>query len=309
MAEMVELWEQPEADEIYMIAGWRQWADGGAVSSALPPYLIEQMGARQIGVMHADDCYLFQIPGTHDLVRPEVKFDEGYPTALERRKNELFYTGDERRGVVIFLGDEPHLGIERYTAALLDAARTLKVKRIVGLGGVYGEFPYDKERVISSNYSLPELKEEVQGLAVNLSGYQGGASIGSFLCRLAGDAEMEWVAFYALVPMYDFSNMEQMGSAIRIENDYTAWLGVMRRVNYMLKLGFDLSDLEQKSRNLIERVREKVEELDQNAPELGVQEYLARVDENFQEVTFDPLDVEWEEEVRRLLDDVNLDDL
>ena len=309
MADPVDIWERPEADEIYMIAGWRQWADGGSISSGLPQYLIQQMEARQIGAIHADDCYLFLIPGTHVLVRPVVRFYEGYPASLERRRNELFYAGDARLGVVIFLGDEPHLGMERYTEAFLDAARTLKVKRIVGLGGVYGEVPYDRERTVSSNYSLPELKEEMQGFAVNLSDYRGGASIGSYLCRRAGDEGVEYVSFYGFVPMFDFSNTTQLGNSIRIENDYTAWLGVMRRVNHMLKLGFDLSDLEQKSRHLIEVVGQRVEELDRTAPELGVREYIERLGEEFTEVVFDPLESEWEEEVRRLLDDVDMDDL
>src|SRR5690606_8719301 len=115
-------------------------------------------------------------PGTHELVRPVVRFDEGMPVALEGQRNEIYYAGDEQRGLVIFLGDEPHLDVERYVAALLQVAQTLNVKRIVGLGGVYGELPYDKERLVSGVYSQPHLKAEVEALAVNLSDYQGGAS-------------------------------------------------------------------------------------------------------------------------------------
>jgi hypothetical protein len=141
MPEALDLWEQPKAKHVYMIAGWRQWADAGSVSSGLPEYLVQQTKARPIGKISPDGFYLFQIPGTHDLVRPVVEFDDGYPKSLEISRNEFFYTGDEERGIVIFLGDEPHLDIERYTAALLKAAKTLQVKRIIGLGGVYGELP------------------------------------------------------------------------------------------------------------------------------------------------------------------------
>ena len=137
MPDAVEIWEQPKADEIYMLAGWRQWADAGSISSGLPQYLIQRTRARHIGLIHSDGFYLFQFPGTHDLVRPVVKFDQGYPVSLQTQRNELFYTGDRRRGLVIFLGDEPHLDVERYVDAFLGAARTLGVKRIIGLGGVY----------------------------------------------------------------------------------------------------------------------------------------------------------------------------
>ena len=33
MDDVVELWEKPEADEVYMLAGWQQWADAGSISS------------------------------------------------------------------------------------------------------------------------------------------------------------------------------------------------------------------------------------------------------------------------------------
>jgi hypothetical protein len=141
MSDTVEIWEQPEARQIYMIAGWRQWADAGSISSGLPQYLIQQTGAHQIGEILSESFYLFQIPGTHDLVRPVVKFEEGYPQSLDTPRNELYYAGDDQSGVVFFLGDEPHLNIERYTAAFLEVAEALGVRRIVGLGGVYGELP------------------------------------------------------------------------------------------------------------------------------------------------------------------------
>ena len=78
MDDWVELWEKPIAEKKYMIAGWQQWADAGAISSGLPQYLVDQTNARKIGQIKPDGFYLFQLPGTHHLLRPEVKLDEGY---------------------------------------------------------------------------------------------------------------------------------------------------------------------------------------------------------------------------------------
>jgi predicted ATP-grasp superfamily ATP-dependent carboligase len=303
MAEAVKLWEQPAAGTINMIIGWRQWADAGSVSSGLPEYLVQRMGARQIGEISPDGFYLFQIPGMHDLVRPVVEFDDGYPESLEIRRNEIFYAGDSQTGTVIFLGDEPNLDIERYTAAILDVAERLKVKRIVSFGGVYGELPYDKERTIGGIYSLSHIRPELDRLALNPSDYHGGASIGSYVCRRAGDRGLEFVGLYAFVPLYDLSQFSQRTSTIRIENDYTAWLGVMRRVNYLFKLRFDLSDLEDKSEQLLNAVEAKVSELERLSPQAGVREYMQRLSEGFTELTFDPLDDVWEDELRRLFND------
>jgi proteasome assembly chaperone (PAC2) family protein len=285
-----------------MLAGWRQWADAGSVSSGLPMYLVQKLDARRIGTLRSDGYYLFQIPGTHDLVRPPVKFKDGYPEMLDTPENELFYTGNQARGLVIFMGDEPHLNIERYVQSLLDAAQELGVKRIIGFGGVYGELPYDKERMISGTYSMKRMRADMDRLAVILSDYQGGASIGSYLCRRAGERGVEYAGLYAFVPNYDFSGSEAEGNSIRIETDFMAWLGVMRRVNYYLKLDLDLSDLEEKSEKLVKLMDDKIDEIDRTAPQFGVREYLNRVAEDFSETTFEPLDDIWEDQLRKLLD-------
>jgi hypothetical protein len=111
MSDAVEIWERPQAEEIYLIVGWRQWADAGSISSGLPQYLVQQTGARQIGQIRADGFYLYQFPGTHDLVRPVIKFEQGFPQSLQMQRNELFYAGDDKRGVVFLIGDEPHMDL------------------------------------------------------------------------------------------------------------------------------------------------------------------------------------------------------
>ncbi len=308
MNDAVDIWDKPSSRELYMIAGWRQWADAGSMSSGLPQYLIKLIDAQLIGEIEPSGFYLFQFPGTHDLVRPIVKFEEGIPVSLQAKWNELYFAGDENRGVVIFLGDEPHLDVERYVATFLDVVEMLGVKRIVYFGGVYGELPYAKERLISAIYSLPYLRSEMENLAVNLSDYHGGASIGSYICRRAGERGIEFIGLYAFVPTYDFSNVSQIGNTIRIENDYMAWLGTIGRVNYMLGTDFALADLQKKSRSMVDLIDAKIDEIDNLAPQLEVRHYMERLDKEFKEVIFEPLDDVWEEEFKRIFDEDNRSD-
>ncbi len=303
LSETVDIWEHPEAKELYMIVGWRQWADAGSISSGLPKYLVKQLKARQIGAIRPNGFYLFQFPGTHDLVRPIVKFEQGMPLSLDAPRNELYYAGNEQRGLLILIGDEPHLNAEQYVSAILSIAKTYGVKRTIGLGGVYGEMPYDKERFVSAIYSQSHMQNEIERLAVNLSDYQGGASIGSYICQRASEQELEFISFYAFVPTYDFSNFTEIGNSIRIENDYMAWYGIMRRINFMLKLDFDFSDLDKKRKRLIRVIESKLDELDRASPQLDLRQYLANLSDSFTETTFEPLDDVWEEEFRRLFDD------
>jgi len=240
MSDAVKIWEKPDTDANVMIVGWRQWADAGSLSSLLPKYLIQETDAHKIGEIKPDGFYMFQIPGTHDLVRPVVQFNQGYPESLETKHNDLYYARINEHGVLYLLGDEPHLDIDRYINAVLHIAKSLNVRRVIGLGGVYAEVPYNKERRVSCSYSLRRLKEELDAYAVDLTNYHGGASIGSYLCRRAGDEQLEYIGFYAFSPTYDFSQFSEQGGGFRVENDFQAWLGVMRRVNHMLKLKLDL---------------------------------------------------------------------
>ena len=299
----LELSEIPQSSKMYMLIGWRQWADAGSISSGLPQYIVDQTRARHIGTLDNSGFYLFQFPGTHDLVRPVVRFNNGYPEALEAPQNDFYYAEVEDNGLVIFIGDEPHLDAERYIATILEAARKLKVSRIVGFGGVYAEVPYDKTRSVSGTYSLKSLKPELEELSVNFSNYEGGASIGSFICRRAGDQKLPYVSFYAFVPTFDLTNVSSIGNTMRLENDYMAWLDVMRRVKHFLKVPFDLTDLQAKSEQLVTILDSKIDELDRRSPDAGLRIYFDRLSEDYEEAPFNPLASVWEDTISRLLDD------
>lgn len=303
MSESVNIWEIPKAEQVYMIAGWEQWADAGSVSSGLPQYLINQLRARKIGEIRADGYYLFQIPGTHHLLRPQVKFEDGYSKAIKSRVNSFYYAGNAQKGLVIFIGEEPHMDIDRYAAAFFGAAKQLSVQRIAAVGGVYGAMPYEKDREVSCTYSMRHMKEELRKYAVRFSNYEGGATIGSYLVNQAEQAAMEMLVFNAFVPAYDFSQAGLPLQGLRIEDDYRAWYELMQRLTHMFRLDFDLSDLDRQSEALVTSMREKLAELATKMPQLNVHEYLDSLTSEYKENSFEPLDELWERELGDLFDD------
>ena len=301
--QLVHLWEQPAATELYMVCGWQQWADAGAISSGLPEYLIDHFKMRRIGEIRDDGFYLFQIPGTHHFLRPEITMREGYQENLERNTNEIYYMGDDRKGLIVFQGVEPHLNVERYAAAFFAAVAQLNVKRTIAVGGVYGAMPYNRDREVSCVYSLKWMKAEMLQYSVRLSGYQGGATIGSYLLDQAEQSNAQYLAYHAFVPAYDFSDTPEGVQGIRLENDYRAWHELMRRVNHMTSLGLDLSDLAQLSDELDQTIETKLAELDREMPHLKVRAFLEEINVEFQEKPFAPLDDIWEEELGDLFDE------
>lgn len=305
MVDALKLWEKPVADEIYMIAGWRQWADAGAISSGLPRYLVERTKAKKIGEIKPENFYLFQIPGAQHWLRPEIKLEDGYRKELRPRRNDFYFTNQYRKGLVFFLGEEPHMNVDDYATALFSAAKELNVKRIAVLGGVYASLPYDKERSISCVYSLRRMKPELEKYAVRFSNYEGGVSIGSYLVDQAEREGIEYFSFYGFVPAYDFSQSSIPIQGIRIENDFKAWYEIMRRLNFMFDLGFDLSDLARQSDDVVASMETKLDELKRKMPQLRLGEYMDQLSREFEELPFMPLDDVWERELSDLFKDLD----
>lgn len=294
MDDLVRLWELPETTENYMVAGWEQWADAGEISSGLPRYLIDLTDAERIGEIRPDGFYLFQIPGMHHLIRPYIKMAQGYRESLSTHENELYYAKVNDKGLLIFIGDEPHQNEERYAEAFLDMVEAVNVKRVVIVGGVYGAMPFDKDREISCSYSLPRMKKELEQYAVRFSNYEGGTTIGTYLAHHAEFRGIEMVVFHGFAPAYEFSQLGVTVQAMRVEEDWKAWFDLMRRIDYMFGLHLDLSELEARSNMLIKAWREKIEELDEKYPDLHIKAYLEALESEFEERSFIPLDSAWD---------------
>lgn len=294
MNELVELWEKPTAK--YMIAGWHQWADAGATSSALPRYLVEQTGARKIGRIKPDGFYLFQVPGAHHLLRPVVKLNEGYREELQARQNEFFCAGD---AFLIFLGEEPHQKEAEYADAFFDAAEELGIERIAAVAGVYGPVPYDKDRDVSCVYSLPGMKDELSRYGVRFSNYEGGATISTYLADRAEPRGIEFFTFYAFVPSYNFSGRSMAIHPVAIEKDFKAWYDLMKRINRMFNLEMDLSGLKRQSEELVAAWDAKINHLAQAMPQLRVKDYMDKVNADFAtQDSADRLSDVWEDALR-----------
>ncbi len=303
MTELFNIWEKPKAEEIYLLAGWNQWADGGSISSALPRYLAELHNARKIGEINPDGYYLFQLPGAQQFLRPLVRHNDGVTESLSTPSNEFYYAEVGGKGMVFFIGDEPHMDAERYTRAFLEAAKELNVTRIIQFGGVFAMVPYDRPRHVHGIVSLPHMREEMDDLVVEPSNYQGPSSIGSYINKRAGEQGMENIGLFAFSPIYQFGGIEETSKSIHIESDYLAWLNVMERVNHMLGARFDLSDLETLADDLVEKVDDKVLELDNKYPELRIEEFFRRLRTEFEDRSFNPLDDIWQDSLRRLGDE------
>ena len=282
--ELVVFQEKPAAQ--YLIAGWRrQWSDGGEISSGLPRYLIDQTNAKRIGEMSLEIsklCYPFQVPGTHDLYRPRVAYEDGLPSGEMRREN-LFY--DAGNGLIIFRGEEPWFRIDIYGQAFFQALQELGVTQTVAVEGYNGAAPPDLERSVNCIYSHAHMKEWLEKFGLRFSNYgtqgRNGPTIGMALVTLAHYQypQCEMFRLGAMAPMYPFlaGNKDPVG----ITKDHRAYYDIMRRIRAMFNLDMSLSELltlgEAESRQL----EESLETIVSNNPQAKEVIDRVRADYNY----------------------------
>ena len=286
--DLVILREKPEAK--YMIAGWRrQWSDGGEISSGLPRYLIDKLGAREIGEFGPEVgkmCFPFQVPGTHGAYRPRVAYEDGLPSRAMHRRNYFYYcegsgAGD---GLIIFLGEEPWMRLDIYGQAFFSAVKQLGVQKTVAVEGYNGAAPPDVERNVSCVYSQPHMKEELDRYALRYSNYgsrgRSGPTIGMALISIAHDQhpDVEMFRLGAMAPMFPFltSNNEPVG----ITRDHRAFYDIMRRLKFMFSLDIDLSELLTLADNEGRQLQESLERIAEGNPRAKELIDRARADYN-----------------------------
>ncbi|MDA1129683.1 MAG: PAC2 family protein [Chloroflexi bacterium] len=244
--ELLNLESKPAAKQL--IAGWRrQWSDGGEVSGGLPAYLINKLGAVQIGEMGPEVsklCYPFQVPGTHDTYRPRAAYSEGLPSQPMTRSNRFYDAGN---GLIIFLGQEPWFRIDVYAEAFFQAVAELDTPKIIAVEGYNGAAPPEMERSVSCIYSRADMKAKLDNYGLRYSNYgtqsRNGPTIAMALVTLAHyeHPEMEMLRLGAMAPMYPF--LTPNNDPVGISRDHRAFYDIMRRIKAMFDLDVDLSEL------------------------------------------------------------------
>ena len=266
----------------FMIAGFNQWANAGNVSSGIPDYLIEKLNARKVGHIRKDSFYFYQLPGSHYMFRPPVKYVEGYEEHYQEEPvNNFYYTEIDKKGLVIFIGTEPNQNEEVYVNTLLDGAKELSVKRIIVPSGVGFEVPFDRERLIGCTYSLKQMREELEDYAVTFSNYDRNATIGMVINHYCKKRGIESIRMTARTPSYQIS--------LTIFNDKRAMYDILRRIRYMFEINLDLSDLEKESIQQNDEFKNALKKLCIDNPELEPQitTYMEQIEKQFEELRFE----------------------
>lgn len=279
--------EKPTLRHPYMVCGINGWVDGGGAATGSVRYLVRNLGAKRFAEIPIDKFHIFQIPGQLSL-RPYVRMEDGILKGHRFPQNRFFYfvNPSADNDLIFFRGTEPNLNWKEYADAILDVAEEFAVSRIYLLGGVLDKTPHTREPSISCSCSSEQLKEEMQKYNVRFSNYEGPGSFATTLLYTCQQKQVEMVSMTTRATYYPEFN-------IVIPRNPKAIRALLKRLNTMLHLDLDFSDLDKDT----EEFEEKLGFMASHNPEFRT--YLEELEKDFVEARYEePLNISASEAVR-----------
>ena len=279
--------EKPSLRHPYMVCGISGWVDGGEAATGSIRYLVRKLRAKRFAEIPIDKFHIFQVPGQLSL-RPRIKIEDGIMKEHRFPQNQFFYSINRRadNDLILFLGTEPNLNWGEYADAIMGVAEEFAVSRIYLLGGVLDNTPHTKEPGVSCACSSEQLKEEMQKYSMQFSDYEGPGRFGTTLLYICQKKEVPMVSITARATYYPEFN-------IVIPRNPKAIRAVVRRLNNLLRLNLDVSDLDRDS----EEFEAQLGFMVSHNPEFRA--YVEELEKDFVEVKYEePLDISANEAVQ-----------
>ncbi|MAG14802.1 MAG: hypothetical protein CL874_02845 [Dehalococcoidales bacterium] len=283
----VMILERPKLRQPYMVCGLSGWVDGGESASGSARYLIKKLKAQKFAEIPIAPYHIFQMPGELSQ-RPKIKIENGLLKEHRFPQNQFYYAvnPDADNDLILYLGMEPNLKWEEHAEAILSVANEFSVTRIYLLGGVLDKTPHTREPGVSCACSSVELREEMLKYGTLYSNYEGPGSFGTTLLQSCRQKQMPMVILITRATYYPEFN-------IIIPHNPKAIRAVVKRLNSLLRLSLDISDLSREA----EEFEAKLSFMASHNPEF--QAYVTELEKDFTEVQYkEPLDISASEAVR-----------
>jgi len=278
---------KPKLRHPYLVCGIGGWVDGGEAATGSTRYLVRKLGAKRFAEIPIARFQIFQVPGQLSL-RPQIKIEDGLLKEHRFPQNQFFYwlNPNADNDLILFLGTEPNLNWEEYAEAILSVVEEFAVARIYLLGGVLDKTPHTKEPAVSCACSSEQLKKEMQKYGMPFSNYEGPGRFGTTLLYICQQKQVPMVSITARATYYPEFN-------IVIPRNPKSIRAVVRRLNSLLHLNLDISDLERE----VEEFEAKLGFMASHNPEF--QTYIDELEKDYIEVKYEePLDISANEAVQ-----------
>lgn len=138
---------------------------------------------------------------------------------------------------------EPHLNGEGFVQCIVKLLEKLQVKRYCLIGGMYDLVPHTKPLLVTGSATGEQTLQQVRGLHVQSSSYEGPTSIAAMVSQEATKLGIETMGMIAHLPQY-----------AQLEEDHAGRLSLLEVLCRMYDLDMDLERIRQRARRQYEEV-------------------------------------------------------
>jgi hypothetical protein len=244
--------ENPILSDPVALIAFEGWGDAGESATTAVTHFIDHPDCRHIGTIDPDDHFDFQVR------RPIVSLDSSGVRDLMWPSNEIYALETDDQDVVVVLGEEPHYRWKSFASDLVEAFKSLGVKRAVTIGAFVGQVAHTLPVPLVGSATRPE------ALALHdllPSGYTGPTGILGVLNQYLGAAGIDVISVWAAVPHY-LSNQEYPPA--------TEALAV--KASDLVGIPLDIGELSSATRQYLSTVEAAIEENEELA------EYVERLE-------------------------------
>ena len=234
----VERW--PDLRDPVAIIAFAGWNDAASAATNAARFMVRRMAARRFGSVDAEPFFNF------NETRPTVRLDAKGERQLSWPANEFFYARNPNgaHDVVVAIGVEPGLRWRTFADAYVELFSKVGVRFTVALGALLADVPHTRPvRVTGSSM------DESLGRRLNLSPshYEGPTGIVGVLHDALRRRDTPGASLWANVPHY-----------ISTAQNPPATVALLRRLEEIIPIEFDLSELESASERFVAEVNTAV---------------------------------------------------
>jgi hypothetical protein len=187
----VERW--PELREPMMVVALSGWVDAGMAGAGTVTALREQLG-------DADEFASIDLTDYMDLqqTRPNAHWSDEGDRVIEWPEI-TFVAGTLGRDIVVVSGPEPSLRWPTTAAAVVEVARTLRVRDAYTVAGMPSLVSHRRPVPVLGTATHHSLAQEIAPLRM---AYGGPTGLQTIVQRALGDADVRCAGLWAQVPQY-----------------------------------------------------------------------------------------------------------
>ncbi len=215
----------PELHSPIGITAFAGWNDAASAATNAARFIVRRMGARRFATLSAEDFYSFTD------TRPTVRSSPSGQRVVQWPTNEAFYARNPTgpHDLVVAIGVEPNLRWPSFSASHSELFARLGVEMVISLGALLADVPHTRPVRVTGTAGDEEMS---QRLSLARSRYEGPTGIVGVLQQALQQAELHTASFWANVPHY-----------ITASQNPLATLALLERIQQIVEIGFDLTDL------------------------------------------------------------------